>query len=71
MCGWTGKGSSAAIADHRELLAEAGRGHRRAPLGGEHVRGGGCLLALQAAQGPQLAAAERVHAGRPFLSRRT
>ena len=62
-----GEGEFGRHPDHRQLLSEPGGGHRRAPLGGEQVRGGGCLLALQPAQGAQLGAADRVHAGPAVL----
>src|SRR3954447_13722169 len=53
-------------ADARELLAEAGRGHRRQALGGEHVGRGRHLLTVQATQRAQLAAAQDVRR-RPTL----
>ena len=53
--------------DHRQLLPEPGGTHRGPPLGGEQVRGGRCLLALQSAQGAQLGAADRVHTGAAVL----
>ena len=62
-----GEGELGRHADHRQLLPEAGSAHRCPSLGGEQVRGGGCLLALQPAQGAQLGAADRVHAGPPVL----
>jgi hypothetical protein len=57
-----GEGELGRYSDHRELLPEPGGTHRRAPLGGEQVRGGRGLLALQPAQGAKLTAAHRMHA---------
>jgi hypothetical protein len=47
-----GEGEVSRLSDPREELLEAADGHRRAALGGEEVRGRGCLLALETAQGP-------------------
>ena len=62
-----GKGEFGCHPDHRQLLSEPGGGHRRAPLGGEQVRGGGSLLALQPAQGAQFGAADGMYAGPAVL----
>lgn len=61
-----GEGELGRLADPGELLAEAGRGHRPVPLGGEEVRRGRGLLAVQATQGAQFTAAQDVRR-RPTL----
>ena len=65
--GMDGEGEFGCRPDRRQLLSESGGTRRCAPLGGEQVRGGRCLLALQPAQGAQLGAADRVHTGPAVL----
>src|SRR5437016_5291483 len=56
------------LTEARDERMEALWRHRAAALRGEHVRPGGGLLALQAAQGPDLIALHRVHARRSPLA---
>ena len=62
-----GEGEAGRLADPGEQLAEAGHGQRPAPLAGEQVGRGRHLLAPQAAQGAQLAAAQDVRRGPALL----
>src|SRR5215218_8834414 len=55
-----GEGELGRRADPGQLLAEAGRGHRRLALGGEEVGRRWHLLAMQATQGAELTAAQDV-----------
>src|SRR3954454_5038324 len=54
------EGELGRCADARQLLAEAGRGHRRQALGGEDVGARRHLLVLEATQRSQLAATQDV-----------
>jgi hypothetical protein len=57
---------AASLACASEHLAKAGRRHRRAALGREHMSRLHCL-ALELAQGPQLPTPERMHTGPAVL----